>query len=88
MSADDCARIASSVCSGDTPRVLTDVFPGDYVTQVKTTLVQELSKVPDAEFLDPSVFTSKLLSAHWVPARFRAIVLAHARAYIDKTRKK
>ena len=88
VSADDCARIASSVCSGDTPCVLTDVFPGDYVTQVKTTLVQELSKVPAAEFLDPSVFTTKFLSAHSVPARFHAIVFAHVRAYIYRTRKK
>ena len=74
--------------SGDTPRVLTDVFPGDYVMQVKTALAQELSKVPAAEFLDPSVFTDKFLSTHSVPARFRAIVFAHARAYIHKIRKK
>lgn len=87
VSADDCARIALSVCSGDTPRVLTDVIPGDYVTQVKTTLVQELSKVPAAAFLDSTVFTSKFLSAHSVAARFRAIVFAHAHAYIDKTLK-
>ena len=88
VSSDDCARIASSVCSGDTLRVLTDVFPGDYVMQVKTTLLQGLSEVPAAEFLDPSVFTDKFLSALSVPARFGAIVFAHARAYIDKIRKK
>ena len=58
------------------------------MTQVKTTLVQELSKVPAAEFLDPSVFTTKFLSAHSFPARFRAIVFAHVRAYIDRTREK
>lgn len=88
VSPDDCARIASSVTSGDTPRVLTHVFPGYYVMQVKTTLAQELSKVPAAEFLDPSVFTDKFLSAHSVPARFLAIVFAHGRAYIHKIRKK
>ena len=87
-SLDDCARIASSLCSDDTPRVLTDVFPGDYVMQVKTTLAQELSKVPAAEFLDPSVFTDKFLSVHSVPARFCAIVFAHALAYIDRLCKK
>ena len=88
VSDDDCARIASAVCSGDTPRVLAHVFPEDYVPQVKSMLLNELPKVPAAQFLEPAVYTRKFLSTHSVPARFHDIVLAQTRAYIEKTRKK
>ena len=88
VSDDDCARIASAVCSGVTPRVLADVFPEDYVTQVKTLLLNELPKVPAAEFLEPEVYTRNFLSTHSVPARFHEIILAQTRAYIEKIRKK
>ena len=38
VSAEECARIASSVCSGDDPPSLPDIFPEDYVLQVRSTL--------------------------------------------------
>lgn len=88
VSAEECARIASSVCSGDDPPSLPDIFPEDYVLQVRSTLDKELSKVPAAEFIDISVFTSKFLSAHSVPSRFRTVIYGHVRSFINRTRKK
>ena len=51
VSAEECARIASSVCSGNSPRQMTDLSPDDYVIQVRNSLIEELNKVPAVQFL-------------------------------------
>ena len=88
VSTDECASITSSVCSGEIPSSLPDVFLLDYVSQIRDTLDQELSKVSAAEFIDASVFTSKFLSTHSVSSRFRTTVYSHVRSFISRTRKK
>ena len=44
------------------PHHLPDVFPADFVSQVRNTLDQGLSKVPAVKCIDLSVFTSKFIS--------------------------
>ena len=60
VSAEECSRIASSICSGDTTSQMTDLFPDDYVSQVRNTLIEELNKVPAVQYIDVAVFTSNL----------------------------
>ena len=72
--------------SGKISSSLPDVFSADYVSQVRDRLDQELSKVSAAEFIDASVFTSKFLSTHSVPYRFRTTVYSHVRSFISRTR--
>ena len=86
MSPNECSCIALSVCSGEIPSSLPDVFPVDNVSQVRDTLDQELSKISAAEFINASVFTSKFLSTHSVPYRFRTTVYSHVRSFISRTR--
>lgn len=50
MSAEECARIASSVCSGDDLPSPPDVSSKDYALHVTSDLENELSKAPAAEF--------------------------------------
>ena len=83
VSVEECSRIASSVCSGNAPRQMTDLFPVDFVMQVKTTLFTELNKVPAVQYLDVPVFTSKFMSCHAVPSRFRPFILEQAHAFVQ-----
>ena len=83
VSVEECSRIASSVCSGNAPRQMTDLFPVDFVMQVKTTLFTELNKVPAVQYLDVPVFTSKFMSCHAVPSRFRPLILEQAHAFVQ-----
>ena len=50
VSAKECARIASSVCSGDDLLSPPDVSSKDYALHVMSVLENELSKAPAAEF--------------------------------------
>ena len=52
VSVEECSRIASSVCLRDTPPLMSDLFPVDFVMQVKTSLFTELNKVPAVQYLD------------------------------------
>ena len=61
VSAEECSRIASSVCSGNSPRQMTDLFPADYVIQVRNSLIEDLNKVPAVQYIDVAVFTSKFM---------------------------
>lgn len=73
------------------PQHLPDVFPVDFVSQVRNTLDQGLSKIPAVEFIDLSVITCKFykfMSTHSVSSRFRTTVYAHVRAFVNRTRKK
>ena len=81
VSAEECARIASSVCSGNTPRQMTDLFPDDYVIQVRNSLIEELNKGPAVQYIDVAVFTSKFMSTYSVPSRFRATILGQIRSF-------
>ena len=83
VSAEECSRIASSVCSGNTPRQMTDLFPDDYVMQVRNSLIEELNKVPAVQYIDVAVFTSKFMSTHSVPSRFRATILGQIRSFVN-----
>lgn len=75
VSTEECSRIASAVCSGDPPSRMTDIFPEDYVRQVRNDLITELRKVPAVQYIDANVFASKFMSSHTVPSRFRGIIL-------------
>ena len=55
VSAEECSGIASSVCSGNSPRQMTDLFPADYVIQVRNSLIEELNKLPAVQFFDVAV---------------------------------
>ena len=83
VSAEECARIASSVCSGNSPRQMTDLFPADYVIQVRNSLIEELNKVPAVQYIDVAVFNSKFMSTHSVPSRFRATILGQIRSFVN-----
>ena len=87
VSAEECARIASSVCSGNSPRQMTDLFPDDYVMQVRNSLIEELKKVPAVQYIDVAVFTSKFMSTHSVPSRFRATILGQIRSFVNSKTK-
>ena len=82
VSAEECSRIASSVCSGNTPHQMTDLFPDDYVIQVRNSLIEELNKVPAVQYIDVAVFTSKFISTHSVPSRFRGRILGQIRSFV------
>ena len=87
VSAEECARIASSVCSGNTPRQMTDLFPDDYLIQVRNSLIEELNKVPAVQYIDVAVFTSKFMSTYSVPSRFRATILGQIRSFVNSKTK-
>ena len=87
VSAEECSRIASSVCSGNTPRQMTDLFPDDYVIQVRNSLIEELNKVPAVQYIDVAVFTSKFMSTYSVPSRFRATILGQIRSFVNSKTK-
>ena len=87
VSAEECARIASSVCSGNSPRQMTDLFPDDYVIQVRNSLIEELNKVPAVQYIDVAVFTSKFMSTYSVPSRFRATILGQIRSFVNSKTK-
>ena len=87
VSAEECARIASSVCSGNSPRQMTDLFPDDYVIQVRNSLIEELNKVPAVQYIDVAVFTSKFMSTYSVPSRFRATILSQIRSFVNSKTK-
>ena len=40
---------------------MTDLFPDDYVIQVRNSLIEELNKVPAVQYIDVAVFTSKFV---------------------------
>ena len=83
VSVEECSCIASSVCSGDTPPLMSDLFPVDFVTQVKTSLFTGLNKVPAVQYLDVPVFTSKFMLSHAVPSRFRPLIIEKIHAFIQ-----
>ena len=87
VSAEECSRIASSVCSGNTPRKMTVLFPDDYVIQVRNSLIEELNKVPAVQYIDVAVFNSKFMSTHSVPSRFRATILGQIRSFVNSKTK-
>ncbi|XP_067048584.1 uncharacterized protein [Acropora muricata] len=87
VSAEECSRIASSVCSGNSPRQMTDLFPADYVIQVRNSLIEELNNVPAVQFIDVAVFTSKFMSTHSVPSRFRATILGQVCFFVNSKTK-
>ena len=87
VSAEECSRIASSVCSGNSPRQMTDLFPDDYVIQVRNSLIEELNKVPAVQYIDVAVFTSKFMSTYSVPSRFRATILGQIRSFVNSKTK-
>ena len=60
VSAEECSRIASSVCSGNTPCQMIDLFPDDYVIQVRNSFIEELNKVPAVQYIDVAVFSVSL----------------------------
>ena len=66
---------------------MTDLFPDDYVMQVRNTLIEELNKVPAVQYLDAAVFTSKFMSTHSVPSRFRAIIVGQIRSFVNSKTK-
>ena len=70
MSAEKCARIASSVCSDDDLPAPLEVSSKDYALHFTSVLENELSKAPAAQFEIFSVFTSRFLSTHSFPSSF------------------
>ena len=62
---------------------MSDLFPVDFVMQVKTSLFTELNKVPAVQYLNVPVFTSKFKSSHTVPTRFRPLILEKIHAFVQ-----
>ena len=83
VSAEECSRIASAVCSGDPPSRMTDIFPEDYVRQVRNDFIIELRKVPAVQYIDVNVFASKFMSSQSVPSRFRGIILKQITSFVQ-----
>ena len=66
---------------------MTDLFPDYYVIQVRNSLIEELNKVPAVQYIDVAVFTSKFMSTHSVPSRFRATILGQIRSFVNSKTK-